>query len=301
MPLSGLCWSVFRNAGHSHQDGAILRYAGHSQTGQCIGQELLLSGLRSNSNQSIPHKLMPTTQAPEPTSGVDKSNDRVRKMFGEIAPKYDRMNHLLSMNVDHWWRWRTVRKLKPNRVDPILDVCTGTGDLAIAFYKYTKGEAPVIGTDFCYEMLDVGRQKCERASRDIPFVESDAQNLPFPDNQFQVVSAAFGLRNIADTDLGLRELTRVCKPGGKVAILEFSIPRYQPIKGLYGWYFKNVLPRIGQMLARNDSSAYSYLPDSVGEFPCYEKLTERMLAAGLSKADFYPLTFGIATLYIGVK
>lgn len=232
---------------------------------------------------------------------VDKSNERVRKMFGEIAPKYDRMNHLLSMNVDHYWRWRTVRKLAPNRTDPILDVCSGTGDLAIAFYKYTNGEVPVIGTDFCFEMLDVGRQKCEKSKRDISFIESDAQNLPFADNDFQVVSAAFGLRNVADTDLGLREMTRVCKPGGKVAILEFSIPRYQPIKGMYGWYFKNVLPRIGQMLARNDSSAYNYLPDSVGEFPCYEKLTERMLDAGLSSAKFYPLTFGIATLYVGVK
>lgn len=232
---------------------------------------------------------------------VDKSNERVRKMFGEIAPNYDRMNHLLSMNVDHYWRWRTVRKLAPNRTDPILDVCSGTGDLAIAFYKYTNGQVPVVGTDFCYEMLDVGRQKCEKSKRDIGFVESDAQNLPFPSDHFQIVSAAFGLRNVADTDLGLRELTRVCKPGGKVAILEFSIPRYQPIKGLYGWYFKNVLPRIGQMLARNDSSAYNYLPDSVGEFPCYEKLTVRMLEAGLSSAKFYPLTFGIATLYIGVK
>lgn len=232
---------------------------------------------------------------------VDKSSDRVRKMFGEIAPKYDRMNHLLSMNVDRYWRWKTVRKLAPNQSDPILDVCSGTGDLAFAFYKYTEGKVPVVGSDFCFEMLEIGREKSRKSNRDVSFVEADAQNLPFENSRFQVVSAAFGLRNVANTDRGLAEMARVCQVGGKVAILEFSIPRYQPIKGMYGWYFKNVLPRIGQMLARNDSSAYNYLPDSVGEFPCYEKLTERMLAAGCSSAKFYPLTFGIATLYIGVK
>lgn len=232
---------------------------------------------------------------------VDKSNDRVRKMFGEIAPNYDRMNHLLSMNVDRYWRWKAVRKLAPNRIDPILDVCTGTGDLAFAFHRYTGGNVTVIGSDFCVEMLDMGRGKSEKLRRAVKFVEADAQNLPFADDHFQVVSAAFGLRNVANTDLGLREMTRVCKPGGQVAILEFSVPRYQPVKGLYGWYFKNVLPRIGQRLACNKSNAYNYLPDSVGEFPCYEQLTERMLAAGLSGAMFYPLTFGIATLYVGVK
>ena len=232
---------------------------------------------------------------------VDKSNERVRKMFGEIAPNYDRMNHLLSMNVDKYWRWLTVRKTKPNQTDPILDVCTGTGDLAFSYEKATNSSVPVMASDFCFEMLDVGEKKKKGNASQIKFIEADAQNLPFESDQFQIVSVAFGLRNVADTDLGLREMTRVCKPGGKVAVLEFSVPRRQPIKGMYGWYFKNVLPRIGQMLARNDSSAYSYLPDSVGEFPCYEALAEKMKQAGLSKVDFYPLTFGIATLYVGVK
>jgi len=232
---------------------------------------------------------------------VDKSSERVRNMFGEIAPNYDRMNHLLSMNVDRYWRWKAVRKLAPNLDDPILDVCTGTGDLAFAFHKYTQGKVPVVGSDFCIEMLEVGRDKSEKSGRAVTFVEADAQNLPFEDDRFQIVSAAFGLRNVANTDLGLEEMTRVCKPGGQVAILEFSIPRHQPVKGMYGWYFKNVLPKIGQRLARNNSAAYNYLPDSVGEFPCYEKLTQRMLSAGMSTARFYPLTFGIATLYVGVK
>ncbi|MEL7499183.1 MAG: bifunctional demethylmenaquinone methyltransferase/2-methoxy-6-polyprenyl-1,4-benzoquinol methylase UbiE [Planctomycetota bacterium] len=232
---------------------------------------------------------------------VDKSGDRVRNMFSEIAPNYDRMNHLLSMNVDRYWRWRTVRKLAPNTSDPILDVCTGTGDLAFAFHKYTQGKVHVVGSDFCFPMLKIGMDKAEKTGRPVQFIEADSQSLPFDDDQFQIVSAAFGLRNVADTNLGLKEMTRVCKPGGKVAVLEFSQPRRQPIKFAYGWYFKNVLPRVGQFLARNDASAYNYLPDSVGEFPCYERLTERMLDAGMSTANFYPLTFGIATLYIGVK
>ena len=232
---------------------------------------------------------------------VDKSNQKVRDMFGEIAPNYDRMNHLLSMNVDRYWRWKAVRKLAPNRTDPILDVCTGTGDLAFSFHRYTAGSVPIVGSDFCFEMLEVGRKKSQTNSREVTFVEADAQDLPFESDRFQIVSAAFGLRNVANTDQGLREMARVCKPGGQVAILEFSVPRRQPVKGLYGWYFKNVLPRIGQMLASNESDAYKYLPESVGEFPCYEKLTGRMLDCGMSKANFYPLTFGIATLYVGVK
>lgn len=233
---------------------------------------------------------------------VDKSGTRVRDMFGEIAPNYDRMNHLLSMNVDRYWRWLTVRRLKPNQTDPILDCCSGTGDLAFAFEKATKYRVPVIAADFCFEMLQVGEQKRrKRKKSQIQFVEADTQQLPFPADHFQIVSAAFGLRNVADTDAGLREMTRVCKPGGQVAVLEFSMPRRQPIKGMYSWYFKNVLPKVGQALARNNSSAYNYLPDSVGEFPSYEALTDRMVAAGLSSAKFYPLTFGIATLYVGVK
>src|SRR5690606_16155323 len=122
---------------------------------------------------------------------------------------------------------------------------------------------------------------------------------PLADDTYQIVSVAFGLRNVASTDRGLAEMTRCCKPGGKVAVLEFTTPRYQPMKGLYGWYFRNVLPRIGQLLMRNNSAAYEYLPESVGEFLQYEQLTQRMEAAGLTNVRFYPMTFGIATLYVG--
>jgi demethylmenaquinone methyltransferase/2-methoxy-6-polyprenyl-1,4-benzoquinol methylase len=233
---------------------------------------------------------------------VDKTGQRVQKMFGEIAPNYDRMNHLLSMNVDRLWRRTAVRMLKPNQQDPILDCCTGTGDLAFAFERATHSRVPITAADFCPEMLDFGRRKIARLnSSQVTFVQADTQQLPFADNHFQIVSAAFGLRNVADTELGLREMTRVCKPGGQVAILEFSTPRRQPIRGLYTWYFKNILPRVGQALARNSSSAYNYLPDSVGEFPAYEKMTEKMRSVGLRSAKYHPLTFGIATLYVGMK
>ena len=222
-------------------------------------------------------------------------------MFGAIAPKYDRMNHLLSMNVDRYWRWRTVRTLRPSGAEPVLDVCCGTGDLAFAFWRYLGGNTPIIATDFCPEMLEIGRQKAERFGIDhnMEFIEADAQALPFDDDRFQIVSVAFGLRNVSDTDAGLREMARVCRPGGRVAVLEFSLPRRQPMRAVYGFYFRQILPRIGQQLAKNEHEAYDYLPTSVCEFPEGEALAERMRAAGLTDVQIRPLTFGIATLYIG--
>lgn len=235
---------------------------------------------------------------------VDKSGERVRRMFGEIAPKYDRMNHLLSMNVDKYWRSRTVRIVRPSGDAPILDVCTGTGDLAIAFSRASGGTAPVVGADFCPEMLRIAEQKKRQrglSDDSLRFVEADTQRLPFDNDYFQVVSVAFGLRNVADTDRGLSEMTRVCRPGGKVAVLEFSMPRWQPFRGMYGWYFRNVLPRVGQWLARNNESAYEYLPSSVGEFSMGEELAQRMRDAGLATVRYYPFTLGVATLYVGEK
>ena len=234
---------------------------------------------------------------------VDKSGPRVRRMFGEIAGKYDFLNHLLSLNVDRYWRWRTVRTVAPKSGDRILDVCTGTGDLALAYHKATKGKAEIVGADFCHEMLAIGHQKGmkARAGDRLTFIEADTQSLPFPSDRFNIVTVAFGLRNVADTDAGLAEMTRVCSPGGHVAVLEFSSPEWQPFKGIYSWYFRNVLPRIGQMLARNAESAYSYLPESVGEFPQGEALAERMRRVGLTEVSYRPLTLGVATLYVGKK
>lgn len=245
---------------------------------------------------------METVDSPPAAPLVDKSGERVRAMFGEIAARYDAMNHLLSAGVDKYWRWRTVR-LAPVKGDaPILDLCTGTGDLALAYQRVAKGQAQVIGADFCHPMLVIGRKKGEAVAGTLPrFVEADAQRLPFDDDSFQIVSVAFGLRNVADTDQGLREMTRVCRPGGKVVVLEFSMPTRQPMRAAYSWYFRHVLPRIGQFFARNDREAYNYLPASVSEFPMGEALASKMRTAGLSDVKFHPLTFGVATIYIGVK
>jgi demethylmenaquinone methyltransferase/2-methoxy-6-polyprenyl-1,4-benzoquinol methylase len=237
-------------------------------------------------------------------SPVDKSETKIRRMFGDIAPTYDRLNHLLSLSIDKAWRRKTVR-LVPPTIDggPILDLCTGTGDLALAYDRAAAGRVPIVGADFCHPMLTRGRDKGNAAgSQDhMAFVEADAQRLPFTDDLFQIVCVAFGLRNVTDTDRGLREMTRVCRPGGKVAVLEFSQPGWRPFRAFYNWYFNNVLPRIGQWLSRSPQQAYRYLPQSVGEFPCGEALCERMRAAGLHDVTFRPFTFGIATLYVGTK
>jgi demethylmenaquinone methyltransferase / 2-methoxy-6-polyprenyl-1,4-benzoquinol methylase len=234
---------------------------------------------------------------------VDKSDERVRQMFGQIAPRYDFLNHLLSLGIDRWWRRQTVRLVPPSGTLPILDVCTGTGDLALAYDRAAGGRVPIVAADFCHEMLAIGRKKAEQAGAEgrITFVEADAQSLPLPTDAFQIVCVAFGLRNVADTDRGLAEMTRACAPGGHVAVLEFSTPTWQPFRGIYGWYFRNVLPRVGQLVSRNSSAAYKYLPESVGEFPQGEALCDRMRAVGLADVRRYPLTLGVATLYVGVK
>jgi demethylmenaquinone methyltransferase/2-methoxy-6-polyprenyl-1,4-benzoquinol methylase len=234
---------------------------------------------------------------------LDKSNQRVQRMFGQIAARYDRMNHLLSMNVDHYWRWRTVRKVAPQGTAPILDICSGTGDLAFAYCHKADGATEIVAADFTREMLQIGEQKKSRREsyERIRFVEADAQHLPFDDDVFQIVSVAFGLRNIADTDRGLQEMMRVCQPGGRVVVLEFSQPTWQPFKGFYGFYMKYILPRIGQILAGNDEQAYKYLPDSVSKFPFGQELADRMEANGLVEACYYSLTGGIATLYVACK
>ena len=236
-------------------------------------------------------------------TALDKSAARVRQMFGQIAGRYDLLNRLLSLGIDRSWRRRTTRLVPPEGDAPILDVCTGTADLALAYWRRSGRQVPIVGADFCPPMLAVARQKCRRAGADeqITLIEADALRLPFADDTFQIVSVAFGLRNISDTDAGLREMTRVCRPGGRVAVLEFSTPTAWPLGTLYGWYFQRVLPRIGQALARNTQAAYNYLPQSVGRFPQGEALAERMRAAGLSEVWFRPFTFGVATLYVGKK
>lgn len=240
---------------------------------------------------------------------VDKSGSRVRNMFGEIANRYDMMNHVLSGGTDYYWRRVTVKKAGIEGDDPILDVCTGTGDLALAYWKKAKGTVPVVGTDFTHQMLEIAKQKFTKTSAKantdevapLQFLEADTLKLPFDNDQFQLVTVAFGLRNVSDTQAGLNEMTRVCKPGGRVVVLEFSLPTNRLFRTVYCWYFRNILPRIGHWFTRNSHCAYDYLPQSVAEFPQGEELTSMMKEAGMDLVAYHPLTFGIATLYIGQK
>lgn len=241
---------------------------------------------------------------PDPASPLlDKQEVRIQRMFGQIAPWYDFLNHLLSLNIDRAWRRKTVKLVPPDAANaaPILDLCTGTGDLAFAYETATNGTAAITGADFCGEMLARARKKAERVGSRVEFMEADAQELPFADDTFQLVSNAFGLRNITDTERGLAEMVRVTQPGGKVAILEFSRPRHPVFGRCYRWYFRYLLPLVGQLLSRSRESAYRYLPESAMRFPDNEDLAALMRAAGLTGVTYQPFTFGIATLYVGVK
>ena len=237
------------------------------------------------------------------TSLLDKRETRIRRMFNSIAPRYDLLNHLLSLNIDRYWRWRTTRLVPPAGDAPILDVCTGTGDLALAYDRAAAGRVPVVGADFCHEMLVRATHKAERrrAADRVRFVEADAQHLPFPDDQFQIVCVAFGLRNVTDTDRGIAEMVRVTKPGGRVAILEFSRPRGWFFGRMYRFYFRRLLPLVGGLVSRDRDNAYRYLPESVMEFPDGEALAERLRGHGLTEVRWHPFTFGIATLYVGLR
>jgi demethylmenaquinone methyltransferase/2-methoxy-6-polyprenyl-1,4-benzoquinol methylase len=230
---------------------------------------------------------------------VDKSGNRIRQMFGEIARRYDFMNHFLSGGTDIYWRWKTVRLSGQLTSAPLLDVCTGTGDLAFAYRKKLPADAAVYAADFTHGMLRIAEQK--RSGRDVVFLEADTQHLPFPSDTFQVVSVAFGLRNVASTLGGLREMARVCQPGGRVVVLEFSLPDNRLLSRVYQWYFRKILPRLGQLVVRNRQAAYEYLPQSVSEFPSGQRLADLMDEAGLEGATYHKLTGGIATVYIGNK
>ncbi|MBN2578114.1 MAG: bifunctional demethylmenaquinone methyltransferase/2-methoxy-6-polyprenyl-1,4-benzoquinol methylase UbiE [Pirellulales bacterium] len=235
---------------------------------------------------------------------LDKSAARVRKMFGEIAGRYDLLNRLLSLGIDRRWRRRTVLLAPPREgAGPILDVCTGTADLALAYWKASGKKNEVVGADFCRPMLLKGLHKIKNAEANdyVTLVEADALQLPFPDDRFQIVCVAFGLRNLCNPAAGLREMVRVCRPGGQVAVLEFSLPKGRGLGAVYRWYFHRILPRIGQTLAKNTQAAYNYLPASVGEFPQGKDLVAQLRTAGLQEVRFYPMTGGVATLYVGRK
>ena len=243
------------------------------------------------------------TTAAEPEPAVDKSSARVRGMFASIAKRYDLLNHVLSLNIDRSWRRKVARDLSPPPGEPVLDCCTGTADLAIAFQDELRGSSAIVGTDFCRPMLAIGLRKVEKSHHGVPIAlfEADTMRLPFPDDMFGVVTVAFGLRNVADTARGLDEMIRVARPGRPVAVLEFSKPRHPVLGRVYAGFFRHVLPRVGQALAPNDFDAYSYLPTSVQAFPEGEALCDLMQARGLEQVRQTPLTLGVATLYVGMK
>jgi len=230
---------------------------------------------------------------PRQPGEIRKEAQTIQSMFDAIAPRYDLLNRLLSLNIDRRWRRRAVAWSKPH--GPVLDVCTGTGDLAAAFVRAT-GE-PVVGVDFCAPMLRHGKDKA--VCSQVRFVRGDALRLPLPRDNFDVVSVAFGIRNVSDLDAGLEELVRVTRPGGRIAILEFTMPKRPWIGALYRFYFGRVLPFVGNLVSR--SNAYTYLNRSVLAWTGEQELAERLRRAGCSRVDVLPLSFGIAAVHLGVK
>jgi demethylmenaquinone methyltransferase/2-methoxy-6-polyprenyl-1,4-benzoquinol methylase len=224
-------------------------------------------------------------------------------MFTSIAPRYDLLNHILSFNVDRiWWR-RTARTFRHILIRPnarILDLCCGTGDMAFALLRQAgKSSAQIVGADFSHAMLRRAALKSANHAAAPEWIEADALNLPFPDSHFDLVTSAFGFRNLADYDAGLREIARVLRPGGECGILDFGEPG-GVMGALYRIYFKQVLPRVGTMIS-GVRGPYAYLPASVERFPPPEEMLTRMRDAGFAEATWTPYTFGIAGLYRGKK
>ncbi len=245
--------------------------------------------------------------APEGASDRDSASKSVREMFTSIAPRYDLLNHVLSFNVDRMWWWRTARRFDPILQRPnarVLDLCCGTGDMAFALHRRAKS-ASIAGADFSHAMLQraTAKSSANAASAaqttSLRWIEADALHLPFPDAHFDLVTSAFGFRNLADYDAGLREIFRVLAPGGQCGILDFGEPKGL-IGAIYRIYFKTVLPRIGTLIS-GVKGPYSYLPASVERFPAPDEMLARMKQAGFAEASWTPYTFGIAGLYRGLK
>ncbi len=236
-----------------------------------------------------------------PTAPPDKAPDRIAGMFDAIAPRYDFLNHFLSAGLDRGWRNRAVEALALPENARVLDVCTGTADLAMATVARARG-ASVVGVDFAGEMLRLGVAKIRDASlqRRIRLVRGDAMRIPVVDASCDAATIAFGIRNVAEPNQALAEIARVLKPGARLAILEFGQPNIPGIRTLYSWYFRQVLPRIGGLISRHQS-AYSYLPASVGAFPAPSAFAATLTATGFSHVRTVPLTFGIVYLFVAER
>jgi demethylmenaquinone methyltransferase / 2-methoxy-6-polyprenyl-1,4-benzoquinol methylase len=223
----------------------------------------------------------------------------VRGMFGRVAPRYDLANHLLSCNIDRHWRAQTVRRLRPVLQNPsarVLDICCGTGDLVLALQQACR--PAVLGSDFCHPMLVAARRKLANTRKNSPLFEADALQLPLPDACLDLLTVAFGFRNLANYQAGLQEMRRVLRPGGAAAILEFSQPPNRAFAALYNFYSRQILPLLGGLIS-GDRAAYSYLPESVRKFPSAAELANHMRTAGFPEVTYEYMTGGIVALHIG--
>jgi demethylmenaquinone methyltransferase/2-methoxy-6-polyprenyl-1,4-benzoquinol methylase len=251
---------------------------------------------------------MATATEPEPKLRGDSAVDprdsergpKVRAMFAGIARRYDLLNRIISGGRDQGWRRKTVKMAALVGGETVLDVCCGTGDLALMFARAKNKPARVIASDFTPEMLVIARAKAAKSGVELPLCAADALRLPFRDASFDVVSVGYGVRNFQDIDAGLRELARVLKPGGRLAILEAT-----PARGIIGrcanWYINRVIPWLGNLLTGSGAKAYSYLADSIQLFPDAEAVKQRLLAAGFSEVRYRKLNFGTMAIHIGVK
>ena len=225
----------------------------------------------------------------------------IAAMFDRISPKYDALNHMLSLNIDKVWRKKTAKIVSKTQPKAILDLATGTADLAIAMAKHNP-QTHIIGLDISEKMLEIGKEKVklQNLENQIELHHGDAASLPFEDARFDAVTVAFGVRNFEDLDKGLSEMHRVLKTNGQAVILEFSMPERFPIKQLYNFYFKHLLPNIGKWVSK-DGNAYTYLPHSVEKFPKPSDFCNILGSFGLKNCQIKPLSFGIATLYVANK
>ena len=231
----------------------------------------------------------------------EDKKEAVESMFDSIAWKYDFLNHFLSLNIDRLWRRRAIKIISQSYKSPnILDVATGTGDLAIAAMKLNP--AKITGIDISHKMLEIGKEKVEKKgfAGKIDLIQGDSEKIPFINNTFDVAMVAFGVRNFSDPVKGLSEMNRVIRNGGMIMVLEFSKPTGFPIKPLYNFYFRNILPFFGRLFSK-DKDAYNYLPDSVMKFPDNEEFLKMLVKAGWSETHQVKLTGGVASIYTGIK
>jgi len=232
---------------------------------------------------------------------LSDKGEKIQQMFGAIAPRYDFLNRLLSFGIDRRWRNKAVRLLKYREGSRILDVATGTGDVALEIAASTPASVKITGADFCREMVELGELKVSASpyAGRIDFKVAPCEDLPFADNTFDSITIAFGIRNVVDRKLGLAEMWRVLSPGGRMIILEFSTPSSMIFRQIYYFYFRRLLPMVGGLFSRYN--AYKYLPDSVLEFPSHEEFSRIISEAGFRNIHIKKLTFGIASIYIGEK